>query len=221
MWPVNYRFINMSIVGLAIWALTVCAEVVVSISWLRDHGISPGVQTVLWTVFGLTFACLLLFFSMTDISLSPDTLSWRRRTAAFWLLRIQPSEGGIRRSDIKAFRMDRDPWNGQTMTLLLHSGPAFAIPEGGREDEVENKFDSFVCAFRAFAISDSSHKIPELENIWQSSSRRVAIGIVSVTTALLAVSTFFLMKIGTGQLAIVFCTAGISFLGLRFLLKRD
>jgi hypothetical protein len=218
--PVNYRFVNASIAGLAIWALAIGAEVVISIPWLRDRGSSLLVETVVWTVLGLTFACLPLFFSLTDVSLGPDALSWKRSKVAHWLFRTQPSEGGIRRSGIRAFRVDQNPWTGQTLTLLLHGGPSFEIPRGERNNEADNKFQAFVSAFRALANADPSHPIPELENIWRSPARRMMIGVVSAAAALAALSSLFLMKVSGGQIAVAGCAVWFSVLGLRFLLKR-
>lgn len=198
-------------------SLALFIEVLASISFLRDHRDTDADRTIIFTILGLTLLGFAFCMSRNQVVLEENRLTYQRRWFANWLLRMQPGERNIGRSQMIGFRVDTNPWGEKRLGVFQTGSRPFNIVSGAAKDE----FDTFLQVFRKFARADSSRVIPEFEDIWRSPIRRALVGVTAILGLLVAVLSFVVAKVSKGQLEIALVGALVAYTGIRFLTKRS
>ena len=215
---ITYSWMDGSKIGLGAWILTILAEILGLLALLRTYPDSSiivplGLIVVIVTLLG----GLVILIRRFEVSLDGKELLWRYKLVVGQEQRARR----IARNEIEAFRIDKNPWTEQKLTVVLADGSALPIRGPARNARPDGRFDSFLASFRSFAAADPQHVIEEHPNIWHSALRRSS--IFAVVIASLTVAGYCLLaSSGRRDLFIVAIAAVfVAFQGTRFLWKRE
>jgi hypothetical protein len=208
--------------GLMIWVLIICGEVVAAVSLLRNFPDSQMVASISFGLLGVSFAGgLLVLLTDLEISIEDNGLEFRRRSLLRKFLKKPYTERRIQGQSINSFRVDKSPWTELILTILLDDGSRLRVRGRPANARPDGKFESFVTAFRLFAKTDIGHSILESSDVWQSPIRRALVGGIVIACGVSAV-LFYRASAERNDLIIVAIGAiAIAVQGIRFLLKRD
>jgi hypothetical protein len=219
-----YAWVGGPILGMIAWVLLIFIEVMTCVSVLRDRLDAPAFAPIIFGLLGVSFGGgLLLALVQYELSIEGRGLTFRRRRLFSGLLGMQWAERWIPRDNVLAFRLDKNPWSGQKLTIIMDDGTSIGVPGG---TNAGSRLELFVSTFQWFSERDPDHKIPERTDAWLLPERRVLVGAMAVAggivSALLvgaAVSTKTSVKPGD-LVALAVFAAVFAIASLRFLLKK-
>jgi hypothetical protein len=215
--PITYSWKDGPKIGLVVWILTISAEILGVLALLRAYPDSSvivplGLIAVIVTLPG-GLAILLRQF---EVSLDGEELLWRYKL----LVGREQRTRRIARSEIQAFRIDKNPWTEQKLTVLLADGSALPIRGPAANVRPDHRFASFVASFRSFAAGNPQHVIEERANVWRSPMRRISIFAIVIASLALAGYSYSASS-ARRDLIIVSIAVFVAFQGSRFLWKRE
>ena len=215
-----YVWAEQSKPGLIGWLVVICVMAGVSSGAVERFAFPGDTTQIVLCAIGVALAVgVSLGHIRFEITLANGDLTFRRRPLFGFLLGAPWTERRIPRQSIRAFRLDRNPWNEQkSLTILVDDGSSLAIPAppvSGKSDA----FESFVAGFRAFLGADAGRKAQESRNVWRIPIHQtVAGGIVVVLGVTAALAVRDVMDNKSAMIAVI-AGAMVVVAGLRFMLR--